>query len=153
MLIEQIKKDQVEARKTKSALAATLLTTVIGEATTVAKNAQRVNPTDEEVTAVIKKFLKGINDTQEALRKGNALDTAERMAVVNAEQEILERYLPQQMTEVQLQIIVNAAILGGTPENMGALMGYLKQNHAGQYDGKMANSVIKGVLDKSAKAS
>jgi uncharacterized protein len=145
-LILQIRKDQIEARKAKNALAATLLTTVIGEAVMVAKNDQRENPTDAEVREVIAKFLKGIRDTQEALNKGNPVDVVERMAVVNAELIILESYMPKQLSETELSLIVAEAIANGTPKNMGALMGFLKTNYANQYEGKIAGQVVRAAL-------
>lgn len=146
MLIEKIKTDQVEARKARNTLAATLLTTLLGEANMVAKNAQRDAPTDEEVQAVVKKFLKGNLETQAALSKGGPDYRAYQMSEAIAEQAILESYLPQQLSEEELRQIVIDTIANGTPNNMGALMGYLKSNYVGKYDGKIASAVIKTVL-------
>jgi uncharacterized protein YqeY len=156
-LINRIKTAQVEARKSRNTLAATLLTTLLGEANMVAKNAQREAPTDEEVTAVIKKFLKGNSETQAVLHKAAAsqedqhpayisADVLGKLAVAQEEQKILESYLPQQLSEGELIQIVSAAISAGTPGNMGALMGFLKANHAGKYDGKLASAAIKLAL-------
>lgn len=157
MLIEKIKADQVEARKARNTVEATLLTTLLGEANMVAKNAQRETPTDEEVQAVVKKFLKGIAETQTFIHKSVeaqeahnhaylSADILNRLSVVQAEQKILEVYLPQQLSESELIQIVSAAISEGTPGNMGALMGFLKANHAGKYDGKLASAAIKLAL-------
>jgi uncharacterized protein YqeY len=143
MLIDQIKTAQVEARKSRNTLAATLLTTLLGEANMVAKNAQRDTPTDEEVTVVVKKFLKGNLETQSFLANGS---NPEALETVKAEQVILEVYLPKQLSEEELVQIVSAAILAGTASNVGALMGFLKANHAGKYDGKIASAAVKAVL-------
>jgi uncharacterized protein YqeY len=147
-LILNIRKDQIEARKARNALAATLLTTLIGEAVMIAKNDQRENPTDMEVQNVIKKFLKGISETIAVLAKGDPAETEERLKVVNAEKDILEGYLPKQLTEDELKAIVREAIVNGAKEDMGALMGVLKKNHAGRYDGKLASAVIRDALAK-----
>ncbi len=160
MLIEQIKTAQVEARKARNTLASTLLTTLLGEANMVAKNAQREAPTDEEVTAVIKKFLKGNSETQAVLHKAAAsqedqhpayisADILSRLTVAQEEQKILESYLPKipgLLSESELIQIVSAAISAGTPGNMGALMGFLKANHAGKYDGKIASAAVRAAL-------
>lgn len=146
-LIESIKADQVEARKARNTLVATLLTTLLGEANMVAKNAQRDTPTDEEVQAVVKKFLKGNLETQAVLNKARpSTPTLERLGDAQKEQQILESYLPQQLSESELVKIVSSAILAGTASNVGALMGFLKANHAGKYDGKLASAAIKSVL-------
>ena len=60
MLLNKIKADQLAARKAKDGLATALLTTLIGDAEMVGKNAGRL-VTDEEVVAVIKKFIKNID--------------------------------------------------------------------------------------------
>jgi len=157
MLIERIKADQVEARKARNTLAATLLTTLLGESKMVAKNAQRETPTDEEVTAVLKKFLKGNTETQAALRK--AIDTQEqnhpayvpkdlldKIDVAGAEQIVLEAYLPKQLSQDELTDIVQVALTGGVEKNVGALMGFLKTRYAGQYDGRVASQAIKTLI-------
>jgi len=59
-LMEQIKTAQVTARKT-GAQEASLLTTLLGEAAMVGKNANR-ETTDQEVVAVVKKFVKNIDE-------------------------------------------------------------------------------------------
>ncbi len=160
MLIEQIKNDQVEARKTRKArltLAATLLTTLLGEANMVAKNAQRDTPTDEEVQAIVKKFLKGNVETQaiihraiEAQESHNPAyishDMLNKLTAAQEEQKILESYLPRQLSHDELKRIVGTAIDQGASRNVGALMGLLKKNHAGKYDGNLASSVIKSFL-------
>jgi uncharacterized protein YqeY len=156
-LIEKIKASQVEARKARNTLAATLLTTLLGEANMVAKNAQRDAPTDEETQAVVKKFLKGNAETQAIIQKAICAQESHNHAYISAdilgkltlaqeEQKILESYLPQQLSESDLIQIVSDALTNGAQKNVGALMGVLKANHAGKYDGKLASTVIKAAL-------
>jgi hypothetical protein len=59
-LIQTIKADQVQARKARSA-SASILTTLIGEAEMIGKNAGDRESTDEEVIAIIKKFIKNLD--------------------------------------------------------------------------------------------
>jgi uncharacterized protein YqeY len=145
MLIEQIKLDQIEARKARSMLKATLLTTLLGEANMVAKNAQRDTPSDEEVQAVVRKFLKGNLETQAVLRNSGKASNGAR-GIAMAEQAILESYLPEQLSEDELKVIIRDAISGGVLPNVGNLMTFLKGFYAGHYDGKLASAVIKDAL-------
>ena len=69
MLIEKIKHDQLVARKNRSTVESTLLTTLIGEADMVGKNNGNRDPFDEEVISVVKKFLKGVNETIDILSR------------------------------------------------------------------------------------
>ena len=63
MLLETINQDRNEARKMKYTATATLLTTLYSEAQMVGKNDGNRETTDAEVVAVIKKFVKNIDET------------------------------------------------------------------------------------------
>lgn len=131
-LIEQIKQKQIAARKAGSA-EASLLTTLLGEAAMVGKNAGR-ETTDQEVVSVVKKFIKNIDETVSAL-SSRGQDAASFLA----ERSILERFLPLQLTELAL---VNIA---QNHKSMPEFMKFLKEKHAGQYDGKLASIVAKNI--------
>lgn len=133
-LIEKIKQDQVAARINRNSLAANLLTTLIGEAEMVGKNAGNRASTDAEVVAVIKKFIKNAEETLDALVKARRYDE-----VVAQEIHILKQYLPQQLGEYELKAIAVGRA------NMPDFMKYLKENYAGQYDGKLASTVAREV--------
>lgn len=102
-LINTIKQNQLQARKNKDAAAASLLTTLVGEASMIGKNDGNRESTDAEVTAVIKKFVKNIDESISALSK-NAGENAERIATATKEKEILMAYLPKQLDEAQLRV-------------------------------------------------
>jgi uncharacterized protein YqeY len=132
-LMEQIKTLQVTARKTGDSTAS-LLTTLLGEAAMVGKNAGR-ETTDAEVVAVAKKFIKNIDETVTALNSHN-----KDASVFLAERKVLEQFLPQQLSEDALREIA----LRHT--DMPAFMKHLKENYAGQYDGKAASAIAKSVF-------
>lgn len=135
-LIKQIKQDQLAARLgTKNPHAASLLTTLIGEAEMVGKNAGNRESTDAEVVAVIKKFIKNIDETLEVLK----FSSDGKVANLFEEKRVLEEYLPRQLSEYELKAIAVAR------SNMPDYMKYLKENHAGQYDGKLASQVARAV--------
>lgn len=143
-LLDNIKTDQVAARIAKESLKATLLTTLLGEAQMIGKNAGR-ETTDDEVVAVVKKFIKGINDTVEFLAEQNAKATQ----VCMEEKAILEVYLPQQMTKDQIKLAIENALTGTVRAmNKGEMMKYLKENFAGRYDGKEAAAAVDELLKK-----
>jgi uncharacterized protein YqeY len=132
-LMEQIKAKQIAARKSGSA-DASLLTTLLGEAAMVGKNAGR-ETTDQEVVAVVKKFVKNIDETITALTSRN-----QDAGAFLAERGVLEQFLPQQMSQEDLVNVAQAL------PNMPAFMKYLKENFTGQYDGKLASTVAKSVF-------
>jgi uncharacterized protein YqeY len=91
-LMEQIKVKQVQARKSGS-IEASLLTTLLGEAAMVGKNAGR-ETNDAEVVAVVKKFVKNIDETVSALTS-----RGQDAATFVAERDVLEQFLPVQLSE------------------------------------------------------
>ena len=101
----------------------------------VGKNANR-ETTDQEVVAVVKKFIKNIDETVVALTsRGQSADS------FLAERAVLEQFLPVQLTEIALQNIAQQHV------SMPEFMKFLKQTHSGQYDGKLASAVAKKIYN------
>jgi uncharacterized protein len=141
-LMEKLQADQLVARKNRASVPAALLTALIGEAAMVGKNAGNRASTDDEVLAMIRKFLKNAEETQARLREAGK-DTA----TITEEIQILSSYLPQQMTDEQLSAAIAGIIQGMSNPNMGAIMKALKENYGGLYDGRRANELIKQQLN------
>lgn len=144
-LLNQIKTDSLNARKAKDGIKATLLTTLYSEAANVGKNDGNRETSDAEVVAVVKKFLKGVNETLDALK----YSSNDQVKTACIEKEILESYMPVQLTELDLQKIVGTmaqALPERSPKQMGVLMKQLKEQYEGRYDGALASKVIKAVL-------
>lgn len=142
-LIERIRADQLAARKMKAENIAPLLTTLLGEAQMVGKNDGNRESTDAEVVAVIKKFIKNIDILLEQVGSSPQHE---------AEKAILARYLPTQIGESYLVIMVSDyaqehALF--TPKDMGKIMKHFKQHYAGHYDGKMLSKVVKQFLSNA----
>lgn len=135
-LFEKIKRDQIEARK-KKAPEVPLLTTLIGEAGKVGKDTHGGEPTDQEVVATVKKFIKNINDL---------LTHSIYNPVALFERSILEGYLPQQLTRLE---IVNIILQGGynLKDNkvLGSVMGDFKRNFEGRYDAKLVKTTLEEI--------
>ena len=131
--MEQIKTKQIQARKSGS-VEASLLTTLLGEAAMVGKNAGR-ETNDAEVVAVVKKFVKNIDETVTALTS-----RGQDASTFVAERTVLEQFLPQQLNATQLRYMASEQ------KDMPSFMKFLKENYAGQYDGKLASTVAKAVF-------
>lgn len=139
--LAQIKADAVKARKARSP-EAKVLVTLLGEIETKSKTLDPGKEmTDADVVAVVRKFLKGVDETLKLLDASKAPDA---VAYAKAERAALEVYLPKQMTEAEIEAFVREKVSEGA--NIGQIMGSLKQEKAGEYDGKMASQVAKSVL-------
>ena len=157
-LIDQITADQLTARKTRDKIAATVLTTLIGEATKIPPAKQLSKDeyvpvqneiTDDKVRKAIIKFVKGATETKNILLEAKNSDSKidgldERIATATREIEILMAYLPDQMSEDEIRSAI-ASFKDQNPDaNMGQVMVYLKTNFDGKYDAKLASQMVKG---------
>ena len=136
-LLEQIRADQLTARKAGNKAAAALLTTLIGEATKVSAEEFKKGQTeitDGKVVAKIKSFAENAKQTL-------VVAPAERKEDIQAEINILEGYLPQQLSEEDLTKIIGAWKTEGL--NLGQIMTNLKVEYEGRYDGKLASSIAR----------
>lgn len=136
-MLTTIKADQLHARKYSDSTAAALLTTLIGEIETALRK-PGAGDVDVVTAATVKKFIK--NNVEFAkVAKGEAFG---KLCI---EKQLLERYLPDTLSEEQLTDIVKtlAAQQPNTDKSFkGLAMKHLKENYANQYDGKVAASVI-----------
>ena len=142
-LLAQLKKDSLLARKAADRVRATLLSTLIGEAEMVGKNAANRESTDEEVQQTIRKFLK---NNQEAL---GVIKDEERRAVLEQESAILTAYLPPLASDAEVQTFIAASVATlaeRSPKQMGVVMGALKARYGSDFDAKQASVWIKDAL-------
>ena len=136
-LLEQIKVDQLTARKAGDSFKATVLTTLLGEASPSGKE----TVTDAQVQAVVKKFVKNINEII------SYVDDSVKLAVSQQEIEILENYLPKQIEGICLENLIFDLINSDGCDNMGKLMKALNGAFTGQFDGKEASKIAKTHLE------
>ena len=102
---------------------------------------------DEGIIAVLSKQVKMRKDALADFEKAGRTDLVESY---NAEIEILNRYLPEQLSEDKILEVVKetAAALGieGGKQNMGKLMGPVMAKLKGQADGNAVKSVVMNFL-------
>lgn len=142
-ILDEIRRDWMAARKARVLVTATLLGTLIGAIETKEKT---FNParklTDAEVIAEVKRMLDAVIDTGRHLAVATGRD--EESAKNAIERGVLEEYMPQQMSEAEIEAFVVAKKADGLA--MGAIMAALKADHAGAYDGRLASAIVKRVL-------
>ncbi len=139
-LFKKIQADQLAARKAKRKYTTTLLTTLIGELMTdaVGKANGAVVISDSTVVAKVKKFTKSLKEVHAAYV---AMDSG-KAALAELELDILAAYLPKQLTDEELTVILKEC--GATL--VSSAMGFLKENYAGLYDGRAASTIAKSLF-------
>ncbi len=101
---------------------------------------------DAGVLSVLDKMVKQRRDSVEQFEKGGRDDLA---AIEKAEIEVLETYLPEQLTEEELDAMIDDAISATGAESirdMGKVMGQIKSQAAGRADMGAVGAKVKARL-------
>lgn len=95
-----------------------------------------------EILAIVQREAKKREEAEAFARQAGRSELIEQNA---AERAILARYLPTMLDADQLTKLLQGWIGEGLT-SMGALMARLKERHPGQYDGKRASEIVRGLL-------
>jgi uncharacterized protein len=118
-----------------------VLRMVQNAAYTVEKREHR-DLSDDEYTAVLAREVKTRRESVEAFRGGGREDLA---AKEEAEIAILAEYLPQQLSEAEIQALVDegiAATGASSARDLGKVMGWLSPRTRGRADGKVVSGLV-----------
>ena len=110
----------------------------------------RVELSDADIVAIIEKMLKQRKDSITQYEAAKREDLAE---IEKYEVGVITTYMPQAMTAEEVEAIVIAAISSSGaagPQDMGKVMGVLKNDYAGQLDMGKAGAVVKAHLCNTA---
>jgi uncharacterized protein len=102
--------------------------------------------TDADVAAVIKKQIKQRQDSIDGFERGGRTDLVEKE---RAELTVLKSYLPEELSEAQIEEIVNATIaeLGAsTKSDMGKVMKAVQIKAAGRADNRLVSQIVSAQL-------
>jgi uncharacterized protein YqeY len=131
-------KDEVGLRSLRAIKAAVLLAkTAEGAAT---------NLTEEAETKLLQKLVKQRKDSLEIFERQNRMDLAQKE---KEELDVIERFLPKQMGEEEIKIVVSAIIKESGVTNisgLGQVMGLATKQLAGKADGKLISTIVKELL-------
>ncbi len=142
---EKIMADLKEAMKSKDMDKVSTLRLLLSEI----KNKEidkRGELTDEEIYAVIQKSVKQRKESIEQYRSGGREDLVEKE---QKELEILEKYLPEQLSEDELERIIDEAIKeteATTLKDLGKVMRVVMPKVKGRADGKLVNEMVRKKL-------
>ncbi len=144
MIIDQIDADLKAALKDKNETSVSALRNLKAAVKNVEIEKQTAL-TDDEVLKVIAKKVKQHKDSIDSFQTGNRADL---VANETAQMKILEKYLPQQMSEAEVEKIVTEVIssLNATAADFGKVMKAVVAKVAGQSDGQVISKLVKAHL-------
>lgn len=146
-LIDQLESDLAEAMKLRDEVRTTTLRLL----KSALKNYQIElghDLTMQEALSVLQKEAKKHQDSIKQYEDAKREDLANEE---KAELDVIEKYLPEQMSQEQVEKAVDSAIaeLGATgPADMGKVIGLVRQKTEGQADGSMIAELAKQKLSK-----
>ena len=144
-LKEKLQEDLKTSMKNKDTVKKSVIT-LIRAAIKQYEVDNRVELGDEEIIDIISKQLKQRNDALEEFAKANRDDL---VSETEAEIKAIKEYLPQQLSEEELNEIVKATIseVGATSmKDMGKIMSVIQPKTKGRADGKLINKLVKANL-------
>jgi uncharacterized protein YqeY len=131
-------KDEVGLRSLRAIKAAVLLAkTAEGAATSL---------TEEAETKLLQKLVKQRKDSLEIFERQNRMDLAQKE---KEELDVIERFLPKQMSEEEIKTVVSVIIKESGVTNisgLGQVMGLATKQLAGKADGKLISTIVKELL-------
>jgi uncharacterized protein YqeY len=134
-LLNKIKQNQFNARISRASAIAQFLTTLYSEAANVGLNDGKRESTDAEVIAVIRKFIKNAGEII------SAAPNTEAASFAQSEINLLEEYLPKQLTPEEMKAVIDTIEVKTVPN----IMSYFKENHAGKFCGKILSTLAKAL--------
>jgi uncharacterized protein YqeY len=94
-------------------------------------------------------FIKMVKQRQDSITAFDAGGRAELAQAEREEMEIIQSYMPKQMTDDEAKAAVASivtAIGAASVKDMGKVMAELKVKYAGQMDMAKAGAIVKGLL-------
>jgi uncharacterized protein YqeY len=113
------------------------------------KNAEleeREELTEEKELAVLSTYARRVKESITEFEKG---DRDDLVAKEKAELEIVMRYLPEQLSDEEIENEVKKVIdevQAEGPKDMGRVMGEMMKRFKGRIDGKSVNRIVSGLL-------
>lgn len=110
------------------------------------KTSKDVKLTDEEIIDIISSEAKKRRDSISEFEKGDRQDLADKE---KKELEVLQKYLPEQLSEDEVKVLVEEVIKEtgvSDIKDMGKVMGALMPKVKGKADGNLVSKVVKDLL-------
>jgi uncharacterized protein YqeY len=149
MLIKQISSDLKNAmrdKKEQEISTLRMLKSAIKNKEISLRNGNEAEMTDEKIIEIISSEVKKRVEAAGAYEQGERIDLAEKE---KSEIKILERYLPAQISEEEIEKTVKAIIIDEGLESFGQTMAAAVKKLKGKASGSRISEAVKKALNKN----
>ena len=140
MLIDEIKKDNVQAMKDKNTLARAIYGVVMNKVLLHGLECKKdgKEQTDADVVQILQKTIKELTEEKENyIKAGNETEANN----IEIQKDILTKYLPQMLSEDEIKNI----IAGMEDKSIPSIMKHFKAEYAGKVDMGLVNRVARSL--------
>ena len=139
MIIDEIKKDNLQAMKDKNALARAIYGVVTNKVMLLNIELKKDGKelVDADVVQILQKTIKELTEEKENYIKAGNTAEAEN---VEAQKELLVKYLPKMLSEDEIKAI----IAGLEDKSIPSIMKHFKAEYAGKVDMGLVNKIARG---------
>ncbi len=138
MIIDEIKKENIEALKARDSVKRAVLSVLISRYKLLEIELKEKGQTisDNDLTRLISKVLKELDEEKEGYQKVNNL---EQVSSIEKQIETIKKYLPKMLTEEE----INSLIEKLSDKSIPSIMKYFKANYDGKVDMGLVNKLAR----------
>lgn len=142
MIIDEIKKANIQAMKDHDQKARAIYSVIMNKhlmATVEARtNGKEVE--DADMVRIIQKTIKELEEERDNYQR---VGNSEEVETIEYEKSLIEKYLPQLLSEEEIKNI----IMGLEDKTVPSVMRYFKTNYNGKCDMKVVSTVLKNLAE------
>ena len=140
MILDEIKKANIQAIKDKDATARALYSVVLNKIKLEEINKRQAGAelSDGDVAAILQKASKELNEEMQNYLKANNQQMAQNIASQIA---LVEKYMPKMLSDEEIKNIIASL----DDKSIPVVMKHFKQNYQGACDMKRVNEILKGL--------
>ena len=145
--IEDNLNEALKAKDKKTYPTLRLIVSAIKDAEIAGRSKGQKDIKDSDIIALLKKMIKQRNESCEVYKKAGRTELLESE---NREIEVINKFLPNQLSEEETKKICEETIKSvnaTSMKDMGKIMGVLKSKHADSLDFSKVSSILKELLN------
>ena len=139
MLIDELNKANIEALKARDQVARAIYSVLLSKykALDIELKSQGKEATDQDMVKLISKTIKELDEEKEAYEKAGR---SEEVQNIKTQKALIEKYLPQLMSEEEIRKIISSL----DDKSIPSVMKHFKANYDGQVDMSLVSKIARG---------
>jgi len=138
MLIDEIRKANIQAMKAHDDDARSSLSIVISRYQELKTNGSGKEVTDVDVVKIVQKLLKELDEERDSYKAAGRVDQA---AAIERQKKPIECFLPKMLSEEEIRKVYASL----SDKAMPAVMKYFKEHYDGQVDMSLVSKIARGL--------